>query len=383
MKEPKYQIIKNAMVKEITENNLAPNTPYLTENQAIERFNASRITIRKALDLLEQDGLIYRVQGKGGFIAPHNARPQKSIAFLGTCIVTNGVESVLLRAIEEYVDMQNYNMLVCNTNNDFNRAERYLQRLIKSKIDAIVYMSILSDQEYDKNAHFIRYMQNNGISCVQIDRYVDSIPSSEVFAITPDNYQGGYQITEHLISLGHTRIGFCGGMRSSSQDDRIAGYQQCLRDHGIEPNNDLIRRSLTEDDMPVVARRFMMIKDRPTAIFVICDEMAYRLIDSFTTQGVRVPTDMAVVGFDDFAMNVGHSIGLTTMHVPLWEEGVLAASVLVDLLEGRQIVPCHIKVPCTLVVRESCGARSDTNGIGNENGTSFRYIVSSQPIPVH
>jgi GntR family transcriptional regulator, arabinose operon transcriptional repressor len=367
------------MEREIETRGLPPNSMFMTENEAIERYKVSRITVRQAFNLLEEDGLIYRVQGKGCFVAPHDARPTKSVAFLGTCIVTNGVESVLLRAIEEYVDHHNYNMLICNTNNDFNRAERYLQRLIKTKIDAIIYAGILSDTDYEKNAQFIRYMQNNGIWCVQLDRYIPSIPSDQVFAITPDNFQGGYRITEHLVSLGHTRIGFCGGVNNSSQWDRIAGYQQCLRDHGVEPDNNLIRRSVTEDDMPVVARRFMMIKDRPTAIFVICDEMAYRLIDSFNTQGVKVPSDMAVVGFDDFAMNSRRSIGLTTMHVPLWEEGVLAASVVVDLLQGRQITPSHIKVPCNLVIRESCGARSD--GMGNE--TPLEYASQIQQISVH
>ena len=375
---PKYQVVRAHMAREIETRGLLPNSVFMTENEAIERYKVSRITVRQAFNLLEEEGLIYRVQGKGCFVAPHDARPTKNVAFLGTCILTNGVESVHLRAIEEYVDHQNYNMLVCNTNNDFNRAERYLQRLIRTKVDAIIYAGILSDMDYEKNAQFIRYMQNNGIWCVQLDRYSPSIPPDEVFAITPDNFQGSYRITEHLISLGHTRIGFCGGVNSSSQIDRISGYQQCLRDHGIDPDNNLIRRSLTEDDMPVVARRFMMIKDRPTAIFVICDEMAYRLIDSFHVQGVRVPGDMAVVGFDDFAMNSKRSIGLTTMHVPLWEEGVLAASVVVDLLQGRQITPSHIKVPCTLVVRESCGARSDS--IGNE--VPLEYNTPIQAISV-
>ena len=376
MKYPKYRLVRDRMAEVIEQGNFQPNSSFMTENEAIQRFNVSRITVRQAFDLLEDEGLIYRVQGKGCFVAPHDARPTRTVAFLGTCIVTNGVESVLLRSIEEYVDRQNYNMLVCNTNNDFNRAERYLQRLIRSKVDAIIYVCVNSDTDYDKNGDFVRYILNNGVRCVLVDRYVPSVGFDKVFAVTPDNFQGAYRMTEHLISVGHKRIGFCGGFGCSSQDERIVGYQACLRDHGLQTSPELLRQWLNEDDMPVVTRRFMMMSDRPTAVFVVCDDMAYRFIESLIAQGVRVPEDMAVVGFDDYPVHTSRSIGLTTMRVPLWEEGVLTASVVVDLLEGRPLNPAHLKVPCELVVRESCGAR-----IGTRDRTASLALAPAVRLP--
>lgn len=356
MRMPLYKKIEQELIEEIENQNPPPNTPFLTENDAIERFGVSRITIRQAFDLLEQRGYIYRVQGKGTFISIREASPTKTVAFLASCILTNGVESTLLRAIEEYIDGHNYNMIICNTNSEFIRTERYLKRLVQSGIDAIVYVCVISDKEYDKNLEYIDFIRNNNIPFVLVDRYIPSAKEG-MFIVTPDNFNAAYQMTEHLISIGHEKIGFCTGQYSSAPEERIGGYRKCLQDYQIQFNPEYVKKVTHEDAYKTVATQYSIMKNRPTAIFAICDDAAYELIDAFSLFNIRVPEDIAVVGFDDFAIRPDRSVNLTTMRVPLWEEGRITASIIVDLLEGREIAPSHIRVPCELVVRDTCGIK--------------------------
>lgn len=359
-KEPRvpiYKQIKDELSREIAQANRPPNSPFLSENEAIERFKVSRVTVRQAFELLEQEGYIYRVQGKGSFIGPHDIIPTKIVAFLGTCILSSGIESVLLRSIEDYLDKNNYNLITCNTNNNFAKTTSYIKRLIRNKVDAIIYICVLSDQEYNKNTELIDYLRNNGIPVVLVDRYVEDLKDS-VFIVTPDNVRGAQAMTTHLASIGHARIGMLVGMNCSSVDERIAGYRQSLDENGLEFRPEFIKRVTSYDDYKVAAMQFLMMKDAPTAIFCANDDMACRLIEAFADFNINVPENIAVVGFGDHHnFQTSRPVHLTTVRVPLWEEGKLAASIVVDILQGRDITPTHIQVPCELVIRETCGIK--------------------------
>jgi GntR family transcriptional regulator of arabinose operon len=358
-RQPIYRQIKAELAREIEQFNLPPNSPFLSENEAIERFKVSRVTIRQAFELLEQEGFIYRMQGKGSFIGPHDAKPTKTVAFIATCILSNGVESVLLRSIEDYLDQRNYNLIICNTSNSFEKTENYIKRLIRNNVDAIIYVCVLAEQGNEKNADLINFIRNNGIPVVLVDRYVSEV-KDKVSIVTPDNYTGAYAMTEHLISLGHTRIGICASVPQTSPVlDKLAGFKQCLADHGLEFQPELVKLVLSDDDYNVVAMQFHMMKDAPSAVFALWDDLAYHLIEAFKSFNVNVPDDIAVVGFDDYSIfKPNFPVHLTTVRVPLWEEGKLAASIVVELLQGRELTPTHVKVPGELVIRETCGIRN-------------------------
>ncbi|MCX7019133.1 MAG: GntR family transcriptional regulator [Candidatus Sumerlaeota bacterium] len=354
---PAYKQIKEDLAREIEQLNLAPNSLFLSEKEAIARFSVSRVTIRQAFDLLEQDGYIYRVQGKGSFIGPHDAKPTKTVAFVATCILSNGVESVLLRSIEDHLDKYNYNLIICNNNNQFDKTENYIKRLIRSKVDAIIYVCVISETEYERNAELIKYVLNNNTPIVLVDRYVESM-KGRVFIITPDNYKGAYMMAEHLISLGHTRIGYFSGTHSSSSLDRLSGLKACLADNGIAFRPELAKHVYTAEDYRIVAMQYSMMREKPTAIMAECDDYAYQLIEALGAFNIAAPEDIAVTGFDDYStVKSTAPIQLTTIRVPLWEEGTLTASLVVDLLKGHDISPAHVKVPCELVIRETCGVK--------------------------
>jgi GntR family transcriptional regulator of arabinose operon len=352
---PLYRQVRDAIAREIEEKNLAPNSAYLSESRVMERFGVSRVTARQAFQLLEREGYLYRVQGKGTFIAPHDVKPAKTVALLATCVLQNGVDAVMLRAIEDYLNAYDINLVVCNCDNSLAKAERYVKRLITSGIDGLIYMAVPSDGTYGKNAELMRFVINHGVPVVQLDRYSPELEGM-VASVRPDNERGGYLLTRHLVDIGHRRIGFCGTYHSTAVADRFAGYRRCLDEHGIAFRPEYHKRTLCLEDFPVVAAQFAMMKDPPTAVFALSDDPAYRLIDALRRHSIRVPEDIAVVGFDDYTMIPDPTVELTTVRVPLREEGRIAASVLVNLLDKEDEGPRSLRVPVELVVRRSCGA---------------------------
>lgn len=199
--------------------------------------------------------------------------------------------------------------------------------------------------------------------------------------VSVDNAGGARLATHHLISLGHERIAFL----FPSPDlpcfhDRYHGYCQALWEAGIEPDPML---ALYDDGSAVKClQEIQAMSDPPTAIVVGNDYLAYSVILELEKLGWRVPEDMAIVGFDDVIPPYKNPIALTTVHQPFYEIGQCAAEMLLSLLDPRFMpsrnwlefaVPpdqnrrtsleeyiwpsCHIQLPLTLTVRNSCGAR--------------------------
>jgi GntR family transcriptional regulator, arabinose operon transcriptional repressor len=352
---PLYERIKQELKEEIELKDLPPNTPFLSENEAIERFKVSRITVRHAFEILEQEGYIYRVQGKGSFVGPRSARPTKTVAFIATCIMNSGVENVLLRSIEDFLDRNNYNLIVCNNNNDFDKTENYLKRLIRNNIDGVIYVALISETEYQRNSELVQFALNSSVPVVMVDRYCESL-QTRIHCVTPDNYGGAYRLTKHLIELGHRRIGVLRGQWCSSAHERLDGIIAALAEHQVQIEPDYIKSNELPNDFGIIAMQYARMRDRPTAIFALNDYLAIELIKALQGYGISVPDEMAVVGFDDFP--AGKSpIPLTTVRVPLWDEGQVTASLMVDMLRGREMEPAMVRVPVQLVVRESCGIK--------------------------
>lgn len=356
-KIPAYQRIKHVLVGEVENRNPAPNTPFFSEKEIIERFGVSRVTVRQSLELMEQEGYIYRIQGKGTFIGSLETKPSKTVAFLSTCVMAEWTQTVLARAIEEYLNQQNYNLILCNTDDDFAKTERYLRRLLKNKIDAILYVCAASDSDYARNGQLLEWVESNDVPCVLVERTV-ALGGREPFSVTADNTQGAYAMTEHLISLGHTRIGFCATADNSVTRERMSGYLQCLSEHGLAINRDFLKKMQSLDENQVTALQYLRLEERPTAILAAHDQMAVKLMEALAGFNIRVPEDIAVAGFEDNPLTPLTPNTLTTVRVPLWEMGKLAASLVVDRLQGKALEPCQIRVPCELLIRESCGIKS-------------------------
>jgi DNA-binding LacI/PurR family transcriptional regulator len=173
-----------------------------------------------------------------------------------------------------------------------------------------------------------------------------------------DNKAGAYQAVTHLIGLGHRRIGFISNapMSYSGAQARFAGYKQALREHGLPVREELVRTAafLPETGQKAV-RELLALPERPTAVFAASDVVAIGVMSAIQSAGLAIPTDIAVVGFDDIFLAAHTQPPLTTVRVPAYGLGWTAAEVLISLIEGDEASPVMLETE--LVIRDSCGGR--------------------------
>jgi DNA-binding LacI/PurR family transcriptional regulator len=175
-----------------------------------------------------------------------------------------------------------------------------------------------------------------------------------------DNKAGGYKAVTHLIELGHHRIGFISNapLSYAGAEDRFAGYRQALAEYDIPVEDDLVRTATFLPETGHTAMEELLgLAERPTAVFAASDVVALGAISAIHQAGLHIPTDMAVVGFDDIFLAAQAHPPLTTIRVPAYGLGWTAADILIALIEGDEDVS-SVTLETELVIRDSCGARA-------------------------
>lgn len=187
--------------------------------------------------------------------------------------------------------------------------------------------------------------------------HVDLQYEMDVFGVTVDNCRGAYLATEHLIRLGHRRIGVIAGRRDIPVGQmRLDGYQAALRDYDIPFDPALIAPGdFTFESGIVGAERLLALDRPPTAIFACDDPMAIGALQVAVRHGLSVPQDLSIVGFDDTPESARCWPPLTTIHQPLKEMGELAADIVCRLIDGETVAQPRPTLPANLIVRASTG----------------------------
>jgi len=181
-------------------------------------------------------------------------------------------------------------------------------------------------------------------------------------AVVGDNEGGIRQALAHLVEHGHRHVAFIAGEKDTSADATTAGalrvkaYRAAVREYGLEENPDLIvigHHNFAGGRSAM--RQLLDSQVRFTAVLASNDESALGAMQTLDEAGLRVPDDVAVIGFDDRLESMAHTPSLTTVHYPSFEVGRRALELLLEYIEGRAEVAESIRVPTKLVVRESCG----------------------------
>jgi len=176
--------------------------------------------------------------------------------------------------------------------------------------------------------------------------------------VDSDNLKGARVAVEHLLSLGHRRIGFLAGRPDlASAEQREAGYRQALTEHGIEVDPALIQVGAYEQELAAdAARSLLTLPDRPTAVFAANDRSAIETLEVARALEIDVPAGLSVVGFDNIPESVMCEPPLTTVDQSIQDMGVRAVEMLLQLLDGKQLDETHVTLPTELVVRQSTAA---------------------------
>lgn len=203
---------------------------------------------------------------------------------------------------------------------------------------------------------YVRELHQEHLPVVVVDPL--DLTNPEVPSVGSTNWAGAFAAAEHLLGLGHRRIGAIGGRQDSiAANARISGYRAALSAAGIAAGEEQVEfAGFDFDSGQDVARRWLDGPERPTAIVAASDTQALGVLSAAAQQGLRVPEDLSVVGYDDTHVARWSIPALTTVRQPLHEMGRVALRMVLDLAQGIPINARHIELATELIVRNSTTA---------------------------
>lgn len=272
-------------------------------------------------------------------------------------LITDDLEGVftmaMMRSIEEVASTQGFSVFLCNSYGEMSRERAHLEVLLAKQVSGIILMSGYKVRERGAPA-----LELGRVPVVYLYQYTTDV---DVPCIIPDDLGGGALGTRHLLELGRRRVGFINGpLHFEASQQRLIGYQQALRNHGIAFDPALVRTGKwNEQSGYELAHELMALPQPPDAIFCASDSLAAGALDALHELGLRIPQDVAVVGFDNRYFSGYQRPPLTTIALPLYEMGSLAGELLLKAIQGEHPHRVIHRVPCTLIKRLSCGAPPD------------------------
>ncbi len=288
-----------------------------------------------------------------GYVANRQARSlaggkTNSIGVLVPDLGT-GYIGEIIRGIDAELGLKDLDLILYTTHRTASKEVNYVANLAKGMVDGLLL--VLPRRPTD----FIGTLTQRNFPFVLIDHQGIG---QDCPAVGATNWQGGFTATEYLIKLGHRRIGFITGwMDLGCALDRLDGYRSALRTNHIPEEPELIYEgTFFQPDGFTGASTLLDLSNPPTAIFASNDVMAMGVIDAVRNQGLRVPEDVSVIGFDDIPQASMIHPALTTISQPLEKMGRVATQMLLELLSHARIKTGRIELPTELIVRDSCQA---------------------------
>ena len=325
------------------------STISLVVNKKPNVAKKAREEIQKVIDELgfhpqrSARGLASSASGNIGFIATNehftHAEPFYTKVFLGT---------------EFEARKYHYYVLLTTVGYTMKETDEIPRFLLEHNIDGVIIAGKIGSSWLD-------YIRKRNIPLLLVDY---ELPRSPYSSVVMDNRTGARLVVQHLRKGGHTKIGFIGGdMEHPSIGERYHAFREELESAGLP-----IKESWTCIDGPdtrlvdgheAAKKIFFDRSDRPTAVFAANDIMAIGCMRYLKDAGLKVPNDVAVVGFDNIEAALHVEPRLTTVNVHREELGSLAVRRIVEMIKDKSTVVTKTLVPVELIVRESCGIESE------------------------
>jgi LacI family transcriptional regulator len=286
-----------------------------------------------------------------GYQPNHLARSlrTKRSYVIGTLIpdIANPFFALLFRGIEDALAQREYSVILANTDDDPAREVRGIAMLRGRQVDGLIVATARR-----KDAAVLE-LAAEGFPFVMVNRHMDPLAAN---AVVPDDYAGAVAAIEHLIALGHRRIGHIAGADTiSTGHARRRGYWDALQRHGLLLDPALVVQGNYRESGGYNAMRGLLALDQlPTAVFAVNDLAAAGALRAMQEVGLQAPRDMSIVGFNDLSTAVQTTPALTTLRVPLHAMGAAAGRLLAQLLND-EVATESVVIPVTLVIRGSTG----------------------------
>jgi LacI family transcriptional regulator, galactose operon repressor len=280
---------------------------------------------------------------------------QRSTFTVGLIVgnICNPFFSTIVRAVEATLFKHDYNLIVCDSDEDINKEMSHAQVLFQRRVDGMIVSPTASQEGIGSKA--VRMISEHDVPLVLIDRLV---PGVKVPAVLGDNIGGAFEATKYLLELGHKRVGIIVGRKTlGSMTARVEGYRRAMALGGV-----VFQESLVVDAVDVgvqggydAAQHLLASKCPPTAIIAMNNLLAVGVLNAVRERGLHIPRDISIIGWDDFDAASHLRTPLTVVDQPAQTMGTMAAEHLLRLMSGETVdQPLEILLRCILIRRKSC-----------------------------
>ncbi|MEK3888167.1 LacI family DNA-binding transcriptional regulator [Bacillus sp. FSL K6-3431] len=258
--------------------------------------------------------------------------------------ISNPFFSAMARTIEDCAHERGMSVIMCSTDEDVEKEKKYLDVLQRKQVDGFIIASTFHDKS------LLQELIKSNIPLVML-AYDE--PSLDVSKVSVDDVKGGYNATTHLLSGGHSKIAVI-AEHTYSSNLRLQGYCDAYSDHSLVFQEEYIFRTTASisNGKACFEKIFQQLDiGPPTAIFACNDLLAIGIIQGATEKGIKIPEDLAIIGFDNTILATTTVPGLTTISQPIEEMGKKVVSIIIDEIKDSNSVKKRILFNPELIVR--------------------------------
>jgi DNA-binding LacI/PurR family transcriptional regulator len=241
-----------------------------------------------------------------------------------------------------------YRSILTTGNRVAERERLAVATLLEMRVDGLILISPVFQRE-------IAIEASQSVPTVVVGK---KTRAATVDSVSNDDRAGAAMVVDHLVELGHRRIAHIDGGGGAGAKPRRTGYERSMRRHGLEHEARSVRGSFTEEGGRTGMMSLLADGPRPTAVFVANDLAAVGALEVLGAEGLSVPGDISVVGYDNTAMAASNRLGLTSVDQPRSEMGHMAAGLILARIDDNRTTARHVVLGPKLVVRESTGRPS-------------------------
>ncbi|WP_200410945.1 GntR family transcriptional regulator [Virgibacillus salexigens] len=341
--ETKYNKVKRAIQSNIMDGTYTAHQKISSESELMKQFGVSRHTVRLAIGDLVAKGWLYREQGSGTFCADRStaeegkqAMDSKNIAIV-TTYISDYIFPSIIRGAESRLSQEGYQVSIFSTNNDHHKERDILEKILSQSFDGVIVEPTRSAYS-NPNINYYLNLERLGIPYIMINAYYDEL---EPTRLVMDDERGGYLQTEHLIQLGHTEIAGLFKTDDTQGTKRMKGFLKAHRKYGIplNPKNIITYNTEEKHTKPGTELENLLTATADiTGLVCYNDELAINVLNVLRSKGLKVPTNLSVVGYDDSFLTEVSEVKLTSVAHPKSEMGKAAADTILELIKGKEMV---------------------------------------------
>lgn len=364
---PLYEQVAKDIKRKIKDGILKPGDNVGSHSELSKLYSVSVITVKGALASLINEGILFTRVGLGTYVSEQqekglNLSRHKTIGLVLRDL-NHQYFSLIVGGIEERAYELGYNILLTSSANKIEKEESQINHFRKLGVDGLIIASLALDY---KATEYIKKLHDENFPYIM----VSYIHDPDYWYVGSDHELGGFLATEHLIKMGYKSIGYMHVEKGNLLSEvRKNGYYRALTEYN-KPYDSKLIFTLAKDKTTYGSDRFKLgyefgkefknLVKKPDALFFYSDLAALGFEQAAIEDGIIIPDDVAIVGYDDIIISQFASIPLTSVHQPTDKIGRLAVDIIQKRIDGSEIGNRTILKP-SIVIRESCGAKKRLN----------------------